>query len=195
MAGVTQLLGAVVKFAYADPPYVGQARRYYGVDRSRGRHLERSHPDYAGEVDHAELIARLVDEFPDGWALSLSERSLRTILPMCPDDVRVMAWVKSFHNWKPGVWPSFAWEPVILRGGRRPAPNGYPPNNWLRASMTTRRGVVGAKPDEFCWWVFRCLNAQTDDILVDLFPGSGAVGRAWDSYAAQTVFPIDEVST
>jgi hypothetical protein len=54
-----------VKFAYADPPYVGQAKRLYG-----------KHRDYGGEVDHRALIQRLVDDYPDGWALSLSCKSL-----------------------------------------------------------------------------------------------------------------------
>lgn len=35
-----------MRFAYADPPYPGKARKYYGA-----------HPDFAGEVDHAALIA------------------------------------------------------------------------------------------------------------------------------------------
>jgi hypothetical protein len=42
-----------IRFAYADPPYIGQSKRLYG-----------DHPDYAGEVDHAELIDRLMAEFP-----------------------------------------------------------------------------------------------------------------------------------
>jgi len=46
-----------VRVAYADPPYPGCA------------HLYKDHPDYAGEVDHAELIDRMEREFPDGWAL------------------------------------------------------------------------------------------------------------------------------
>jgi hypothetical protein len=36
-----------VRLAYADPPYPGRA------------HLYADHPDYAGEVDHRELISRL----------------------------------------------------------------------------------------------------------------------------------------
>src|SRR5262245_15281863 len=48
-----------LRFAYADPPYPKLARKYY-----------RDHPDYGGEVDHHALINRLVEEFPDGWALS-----------------------------------------------------------------------------------------------------------------------------
>lgn len=39
-----------MRFAYADPPYPGQAAKHY-----------RDHPDYAGEVDHAAPIASLGD--------------------------------------------------------------------------------------------------------------------------------------
>ena len=54
------------RFAYADPPYVGQARRHYGRE----------------EVDHRALIAQL--EMYDGWALSCSSPSLQTLLPALP---------------------------------------------------------------------------------------------------------------
>jgi site-specific DNA-adenine methylase len=69
-----------IRFAYADPPYIGQSKRLYG-----------DHPDYAGEVDHAELIDRLMAEFPDGWALSLSMKSLPQIMRLCPPDVLTLA--------------------------------------------------------------------------------------------------------
>jgi site-specific DNA-adenine methylase len=46
--------------AYADPPYIGQSKKHYG-----------DHPDYAGEVDHEELIWTLQRHY-DCWALSLS---------------------------------------------------------------------------------------------------------------------------
>ena len=58
---VEQDAGECVKFAYADPPYIGQAKRHY------------SHDPNCAEVDHAELIAQLCSEFPDGWALSASK--------------------------------------------------------------------------------------------------------------------------
>ena len=61
-----------MRFAYADPPYIGQAKRHYSAD------------PLCAEVDHHELINRLVAEFPDGWALSASTPSLAIILPMCP---------------------------------------------------------------------------------------------------------------
>src|SRR3954469_12856448 len=75
---------APMRFAYADPPYVGQAKKHY------------NHDPNCAEVDHRELVARLVVQYPDGWALSLSSPSLRQILALCPADVRVMAWVKPF---------------------------------------------------------------------------------------------------
>jgi hypothetical protein len=53
--------------AYADPPYPGKAWMYRGE------------PTYAGEVDHAALIASL--KAFDGWALSTSARALRHVLP------------------------------------------------------------------------------------------------------------------
>lgn len=43
--------------------------------------------------------------------------------------------------------------------------------------------VVGMKPPPFATWMFRQLGAAPGDVLDDLFPGSGAVGRAWSRYA------------
>ena len=44
------------------------------------------------------------------------------------------------------------------------------------------RGFVGRKPPEFCYWLFEVLGLQRGDELVDLFPGSGAVQRAWQEW-------------
>jgi hypothetical protein len=41
------------------------------------------------------------------------------------------------------------------------------------------------KPQAYCWWLFDALGAKPGDELVDVFPGSGAVARAWDAYIAQ----------
>lgn len=99
-----------MRFAYADPPYVGQARRHYGCT----------------EINHAMLISHLVSDFPDGWALSCSSTSLRELLPLCPEDARVAAWVKPFASFKPGVNPAYAWEPVIFLGGGAQEGSGRP---------------------------------------------------------------------
>jgi hypothetical protein len=163
------------RVAYADPPYIGQARKHYAADPN------------CCEVNHAVLIGTLCSEFPDGWALSLSAPSLREILPLCPNDVRVMAWVKPFASFKPGVRVAYAWEPVIVRG----APNGggrgkRTVRDWIAANITLRRGLAGAKPEAFCRWLFEVLDLGPDDELVDVFPGSGAVTRAWEAYRAAT---------
>lgn len=175
-----------MRFAYADPPYPGQSKRLYG-----------HHPDYAGEVDHRALIARLVTEYPDGWALSTGSKWLQELLALCPDGIRVLAWVKT-------ISPPFScriqyfWEPVILSGGR-PFQKGdsltvrdvlicQPPGTKNFDPQRESRGdsyVTGMKPPAFARWVFACLGARSGDELHDLFPGSGIVGREWEAYERQ----------
>ena len=45
--------------------------------------------------------------------------------------------------------------------------------------------VIGTKPAAVCRWIFTLLGAGPGDILDDLFPGSGAVSRAWAAYTGQ----------
>lgn len=160
------------RFAYADPPYIGQAKRHYGCE----------------EIDHVELVAKLVREFPDGWALSASAPSLAAILPLCPPGYRVAVWCKSFRAFKRNVRPAYAWEPVIFWGGRNPM-NGYrakiperggaqtTPKDFIIEPITLRKGLVGAKPEKVCRWILELLNVQPGDEVVDLFPGTGIMGR------------------
>lgn len=165
--------------AYADPPYPGQSKRHY-----------EDHPDYAGEVDHAELVARLVSGYPDGWALSTSSTGLRQVLALCPDDARVAAWVKPFAAFK-NQRITMAWEPVIYTARAGAAErNGYFMRDWVSVAPQVfrggeRTGVPGTKPKEFCFWLFHLLGLGADDELHDLFPGSGAVVQAWDAWRAQ----------
>lgn len=156
-----------MRFAYADPPYVGQSAKHYGRE----------------EVNHPLLIAHLCDEFPEGWALSASSPSLRYLLPLCPEDVRVGAWVKPFASFKPGVNPAYAWEPVIFRGGRKRGRDVATCRDYCSANITLQRGTSGAKPDGFCFWLFDLMGAQPSDEFYDMFPGTGAVGGAWRQYA------------
>lgn len=171
-----------MKFAYADPPYLGWSQRYYA------EHPEAA--DYDDPETHRELIARLSADF-DGWAMSLHSPALRTILPMCPDDVRVMAWCKSFASYKPGVHPAYAWEPVIIRGARPRNRNETTVADFHVARITLERGLTGAKPESFVWWVLAALNVRSDDAFTDLFPGSGAVGRAWERWQAQVPLTLE----
>ena len=157
-------------FAYADPPYVGQGRLYEGR-----------------EVNHPLLIAHLVEAFPDGWALSCSSPSLRFLLPLCPDDVRVAAWVKPFAVFKPNVNPAYAWEPVIFRGGRKRDRTAMTVRDWISAPITMETGLVGAKSEAFALWIFDLLGMEPGDFLDDMFPGTGGVTKAWAKFRQRMV--------
>ena len=160
-----------MKFAYADPPYYGMAAKFYGD----------LHPDasvYDTLEGHQALIDRLLSEFPDGWALSLTSGNLKDILPLCPRKARVAAWVKPFASFKKNVNPAYAWEPVIFMGGRKRPLTMETTRDWCAVNITLKRGFQGAKPREFCWWVFDLLGMDPEDEFQDIFPGSGAVMKA-----------------
>jgi hypothetical protein len=173
-----------VRFAYADPPYLGVAEKFYG-------HLHAEAAEYDKPEAHQALIERLCSEF-DGWALSLHVPSLKTILGMCPDDVRIGAWVKPFASFKKNVTRAWAWEPIILWGGRPIPTTQNTARDWIEApaiaeSITLRRGFTGAKPASVARWIFDWLNMGPEDEFVDMFPGSGAVGEAYQAWLeAQT---------
>lgn len=158
-----------LKVAYADPPYPGCA------------HLYKNHPDFAGEVDHVTLVAKL--ETYDGWLLHTSSQALRDVLPLCPKSARVMAWVKPFAAFKRNVSVAFAWEPVIVKACRKPIVRGrIVMRDWIAASSTLKKGLAGAKPLDVCLWAFEVLGLEPDDELDDLFPGTGAVTVAWEAW-------------
>ena len=217
-----------MRFAYADPPYPGKSRRYYG-----------EHRDYAGEVDHVELVARLSEY--DGWALSTSASALQHVLSLCPQGSRVAAWHRGerpnrrqviVNAWEPVIY--FGARPVVLDVGddtsrgssddtsstatvrhdvsRRPGENvaaiAFDGSGVAAALRDVSRGagatrrvdslvlgvsarttdperVTGAKPAGFARWVFELLGATHGDELDDLFPGSGAIARAWDIYTGR----------
>jgi hypothetical protein len=129
------------------------------------------------EVNHSLLIRHLCDEFSDGWALSTSSTALQDVLTMCPRGVRVMAWVKPFAAFKVNVNPAYAWEPVIVRGGRKRTREQDTVRDWVACPITLRRGLVGAKPEGFWRWLLAVLNVADDDELVDIFPGTGSLAR------------------
>ena len=158
------------RFAYADPPYLGCAKKLYGD------------PTYDDPAAHQALIDRMCAEFPDGWSMSLSSPTLRTILPMCPSDARVAAWVKPFAAFKVGVNPGYCWEPVIWRGGRTKRSRADDTiRDYHSEVITLRRGVPGAKPPGFVKWIVDLLGADVrrGDTITDLFHGSGAMLGVW----------------
>lgn len=138
------------------------------------------------------LWAWMMRDYPDGWALSCSSPSLWTILPMCPPDVRIGFWGKSFAAFKRGVRPCYASEPLIFWRGRNPPRFAHPPplkggkqttpKDFIVCPITLRKGLTGAKPEKFCRWVLELLNVRPGDELHDLFPGTGAMGRAFEEF-------------
>lgn len=184
-----------MRFAYADPPYLGtNAKRIYGPHHDAAG-------DYTRPETHQALIDRLSAEYPDGWALSLHEPSLRAILAMCPDDVRVACWVKGSPSLPFKTPVQRHWEPVIWRGGRpyegaarcgdwhytAQMPPHENPNTSLQTDADKRWRVAkfGRKPRGFSFWMFDLLGARKGDELDDLFPGTGAVTAAWREFTGQ----------
>jgi len=167
----------MMRFAYADPPYLGCGKLY-----------AKHHPEALTWDDpqtHRDLLDRLVEEYPDGWAYSLSSTTLRTLLPLCPPTVRVMAWVKPFCSFKPNVNPAYAWEPVIVMGGRKRTREEPTVADFVACNITLRKGLTGAKPLGFSFWMFSVLGARRGDIMDDLYPGTGSVTMAWEAYTRQ----------
>ena len=158
-----------MRFAYADPPYPGQARRHYSQD------------ERCAEVDSEKLVDFLEEQFPDGWALSSHEGGLDILLPICRErgwtltnhQIRMGIWLKPFHIFKPGVNPSYGWEPVLFRGGRKRTREQPTLKNFLIHNITLKKGLVGVKPEEVAEWVLDWLNVQAGDEFYDIYPGSG----------------------
>ena len=155
------------QIVYADPPYIGQAKKHYNSE----------------EVDHKALILEL-DAY-DGWALSCSAPSLKMLIPMVNEvtlNYRIGIWVKPFCAFKPNVNPAYAWEPVIFKPARDRGRDMLTVRDWVSANITLKRGLSGVKPDAFSFWIFEILGAEPSDEFIDMFPGSRAVSRAWDKW-------------
>lgn len=185
-----------MKFAYADPPYLGRAEYY------RAHHADAMVWDKP--ETHQALINRLQAEYPDGWAMSLSERSLRTILPMCPPEARTAAWCTDRARYAGKIVPVRKhFEPVIFYGGRdgsnrtadfivtkqEPLPGGsrYAMN---KPDLRSGKTFVGRKPQAFSLWVLDLLGWQPGDTIDDLFPGTGAVQAAWATRVSQPALAL-----
>jgi hypothetical protein len=167
----------VMRFAYADPPYPGKAGYY---------------PE-GEEVDHPSLIARLIGEFADGWALSTSATALREVLALCPPGVRVCSWQRAVRPTR-SKRPISAWEPLVVCGGRELATDRPQLVRDALVYGVRYRGypgaLVGMKPPQFAAWMFAQLGARPGDQLVDVYPGSGAVSEAWRRYSGQPTLPL-----
>jgi len=171
-----------MRLTYADPPYLGCGQSHYG------------YPEWDDPERHRHLIAQLMDESPEAWALSLHTPSLAVLAPMMPEGVRWGAWCKSFASFKPNVNPAYTWEPVAFYGGRKHRSREEPTvRDFVVCPITLRKGLTGAKPEAFSRWIFAMLGALPQDEFVDLFPGTGGVMAAWQAFAGQSL--LNEASS
>lgn len=156
-----------MRFAFADPPYYSCGARYYNA------------PEWDQRQTHLDLIARLVDNYPDGWALSTRSADLRWQLPACPDDILVAAWTKPFSgSARQHVRIYRVWEPVIYRTTRRNTAIGQRTRDALITNPTRMIGLIGAKPPTFNRWILDLLGYVDGDQLDDLYPGTGSMAGA-----------------
>lgn len=169
-----------MRIGYADPPYIACA------------HLYSAHQDYGGEVDHEQLMRDLNSKY-DGWVLhtSATPLSIATLAPKALDyGARWCAWIKPFAAFKRNVSVAYAWEPVIIKAARKPVVSKrLVMRDWVSEPITMKRGLTGAKPENVCHWAFELVGARPDDELVDLFPGTGAVSKAWKTWQGKFTLP------
>lgn len=178
----------MLRLGYADPPYFGCGKLYA---ENHARAL-----DWDDSVTHLELVERLESEF-DGWVLHMSAtpESIALYAPMVLlTGARWCSWRKGFAAFKKNVSVAYAWEPVIIKAGRKPVVSKrLVMRDWIdtdiQQSITLKRGLTGAKPEAVCHWAFEILGARPEDELVDLFPGTGAVSRAWLTWCGKFVLP------
>jgi hypothetical protein len=159
-----------MKFAYADPPYHQLGKKLYGVH----------HPEaniWDDKQTHIDLIGRLTNEYPDGWALSCNPRDLTWILPHCPEDIRVGSWCKTWHQIRP-TSTQFSWEAVLWRTIKKD-PKRPMIRDWITGAATKQKGLPGAKPHYFNRWILDLLvYDHNQDSIDDIFPGTNGMAAA-----------------
>ena len=169
-----------IRVCYADPPYPGCAHLYSKPGTPE------YHPDamrWDDPAEHVRLIASMDQYYPDGWALSTNPDAL-SVVGGAPRGSRLAAWCR---NGGAGPRIAFCWELLIYKVPTQK--RGDCTADWIMAGINTSGGFTGAKPPAFSHWLFKILGvgAHPDDEFVDMFPGSGAVTRAWDEFRAKRV--------
>jgi len=164
-----------MRFAYADPPYLGCCAKY-------GHRHEAPYGCWNDVDTHRQLLHNLRDGYPDGWALSLGSNNQEEMLHLCrlvfgPNRVRNGGWLKPFAAYKPNVNPAYTWEPVIFNGGRKRDRTHPTIRDWHMENITLKKGLTGAKPMRFPDWILHLLGAdfRQGDTIDDLFPGTNGV--------------------
>ncbi len=177
-----------MRLCIADPPYPAfsgsggtksRANRWYGSgQRSKTDRPADFHPN-ASEWDNPERHRQLIEDLQrdfDGFAISTSPDGIAAYGRL-PSAARIMAWVKP--NACPGSHRLLSkWEAVILFPpiGRR-TNRGIGAMSDVLIENTPGSGFRGCKPRAYTEWVLSAMGYQLGDTVVDLFPGSGSVGK------------------
>lgn len=86
--------------------------------------------------------------------------------------------MKPFAAYKANVRIAYTWEPVLFVPGRDSSKDGAPVGrDHLAEPITLRKGLTGAKPAAFCRWVLDLVGYVEGDEMLDVFPGTGILGR------------------
>jgi len=180
-----------VKFAIADPPYLGRAHRWYGIGgRAKGRGKGRAdeHPDahlWDKPETHIQLALDLIDNY-DGFAIAATSHSLSTYLSVITthseNGIRIMSWIKP-ASLPSGSRITQSWEPVIIKvpKDRKGRGKGKQMVDYL-ICPAPRKGFAGSKPVQWTNWVLDAMGVQQGDTVEDLYAGSGIVTHTIKQY-------------
>jgi hypothetical protein len=89
----------------------------------------------------------------------------------------VAVWVKPFAAYKRNVRVAYTWEPVIWKRTAERREDEPVGRDHLSCPITLQKGLTGAKPEAFARWLLVLLGWKEGDVLYDLFPGTGVIGR------------------
>lgn len=172
---------------YADPPYVNCRFKYARQNKSR-QWGKNARADYM-----RELVARMESlRAEDGMcAISMATPELR-LLHLFPSTARVFAWVKPYAVFRPGVYPCFAWEPLVVWGrfvNREEQKTTKTPHDWLQCSpKIPRKGKHETpKPLAFAEWVINTTLGPRRGPVLELFGGTCPVTRAAEALGMEAV--------
>lgn len=170
---------------YADPPYANCRFKYARGNNSRqwGRDAR---ADYL-----RDLIARMnYCRADDGaCALSMATPELR-LLNLFPSKARVMAWTKPYAPMRPGVWPCYAWEPLVVWGrlpNREEQRGAKTPFDWWHHApeRPKKGGHENPKPPSFGEWVPNVTLGPRTGAVLELFAGTAPVSLAAEAVGLQ----------
>lgn len=179
------------KFAIADPPYYGRARRWYGVGGcgvGYGKGQADQHPEahiWDKPQAHLNMLKDLRENY-DGFAIATSVMGLNVYLKEIDlkqgSGYRICIWHKPISS-PSGSRIRNVYEPVIIYipADRR----GYAEHKRMDDLKTINikpNGFIGSKPQEWVEWVIDLMGATRADQIDDLFHGSGAVQFAIDNW-------------